>query len=161
MNTELIAFLEAQAARLTPADLTALAERLPALRERFRGLAGRESPELGEQLEFLAEIIEDCASGVDCQVPEVCRQEAAFALLYLERGGDILPDEAPEIGLVDDLALVNAVLIRHGAALRATPRGHLWTWEVRPVDFDQLLLERLHTRMARLGRGQGGHQSAA
>ena len=152
MNTELLAFLEAQAARLTPADLTALAERLPTLRERFRSVASLESPDLAEQLEFLAEIVEDCASGVDCQVPESCRREAAFVLLYLEREGDILPDATPEIGLLDDLALVNAVLCRHEAALRATPRGHLWTWEVRPVDFDQLLLERLHARMARLGQ---------
>lgn len=150
MNTELLAFLDTQAARLTPMDLIALADRLPALRERFHDIAGLESPELAEQLEFLAQIVEDCATGVNCEVPDACRREAAFALLYLERGGDILPDQTPGIGLVDDLTIVNTVLCRHEATLRATPRGHLWSWEVRPVDFDRLVLERLHARMAGL-----------
>ncbi len=156
MNTELLAFLDTQAARLTLADLVALAGRLPALRERFHGVAGRESPALAEQLELLAQIVEDCAAGVNCPVPDACRREAAFALLYLEKQGDILPDATPEVGLVDDLVLVNAVLCRHGAALRASPRGHLWNWEVTPLDFDQLLLERLHARMGRLGRQPAG-----
>lgn len=157
MNTELLAFLDTQAARLTPADLTALAGRLPALRERFHGVASLESPDLAEQLEFLAQIVEDCAAGVSCEVPDACRREAAFALLYLERQGDILPDATPEVGLVDDLVLVNTVLCRHEVALRATPRGHLWTWgQVSPLDFDQLLLGRLHARMARLGRQPTG-----
>ena len=153
MNTELLAFLDTQAAHLTDEDLAALAERLPALRERFHGVAGCESPELAEQLEFLAQLVEDAVAGVNCEVPDACRREAAFALLYLERGGDILPDQTPGIGLVDDLAIVNAVLCRHEAALRATPRGHLWKWEVSPVDFDRLVLERLHARMARLKPG--------
>ena len=151
MNTELLTFIDAQAARLTPGDLAALASRLPDLRERFHGVAGRESPELAEQLEFLAEVVEDCAAGVNCAVPEACKREAAFALLYLEGGCALLPDAAPEVGLVDELAIVNTVLCRHEADLRATPRGHLWRWEVMPVDFDQLLLERLHARMERLG----------
>lgn len=152
MNTELNAFLDAQAARLTREDMVALAGRLPALRERFHAVAGRESPEMAEQLEFLAQIVEDCAAGTSCEVPDACKREAAFALLYLEREGDILPDGAAGIGLVDDLAIVNTVLCRHEAALRATPRGHLWAWEVRPVDFDQLVLERLHARIGQLGR---------
>ncbi len=154
MNTELLAFLDTRSARLTPEDLTALAGRLPALRERFHGIAGRESPELAEQVEFLSEIVEDCVAGVNCEVPDACKREAAFALLYLEMEDDTLPDPVPDIGLVDDLLLVNAVLCRHEVALRATPRGHLWTWQVRPVDFDQLLLERLHARMARQGSRQ-------
>ena len=141
------AFVEEQAAKLTHGDILKLASRLPALRAQFSCIPMLEYPQLAEQYEFFALIIQDCAEQVDCKVPKVCQREAAFALLYLEKHGDLLPDDAPGIGLTDDQAVVAAVLHKHRDALRVCPRGYLFRWEAAPVDFDRMVLDRLHRRL--------------
>ncbi len=143
------AFVEEQADKLTRDDIVELASRLPALREQFSCIPILEYPQLAEQYGFLALIVEDGSEQADCKVPEVCRQEAAFALLYLERHGDLLPDDAPGIGLADNQAVVATVLHKHRDALRACPRGYLFRWEAAPVDFDRMVLDRLHRRLHR------------
>ena len=140
-------FVEEQAAKLAHGDIVELASRLPALREQFSCIPILEYPQLAEQYEFLALIVEDCSEQVDCKVPEVCQREAAFALLYLEKHGDLLPDDAPGIGLTDDQAVVATVLHKHRDVLRACPRGYLFRWEAAPVDFDRMVLDRLHHRL--------------
>lgn len=147
MSHEIRAFVEEQAAKLTHQDIVKLASRLPALREQFSCIPVLEYPQLAEQYEFLALIVEDCSEHIACKVPEVCQREAAFALLYLEKHGDLLPDDAPGIGLTDDQAVVATVLHKHREALRACPRGYLFKWEAASVDFDRMILDRLHHRL--------------
>ena len=149
MNHEMQAFVEEQSAHLDHHDIVELASRLPALRERFSRLDRLEYPQLAEQYEFLALIVEDCSQEFDCKVPEVCQHEAAFALLYLETEGDLLPDDLPGFGMIDDQAVVATVLHKHRDALRACPRGYLFQWDAEPVDFDRMVLDRLHRRLAR------------
>ena len=141
------AFVEEQAAKLTHGDVVKLASRLPVLRKQFSCIPTLEYPQLAEQYEFFALIVEDCSEQVDCKVPEVCQREAAFALLYLEKHGNLLPDDAPGIGLTDDQAVVATVLHKHRDALRACPRGYLFRWEAAPVDFGRMVLDRLHSRL--------------
>ena len=147
MSHELRAFVKEQAAKFTHDDIVELASRLPALREQFSCIPTLEYPQLAEQYEFFALIVGDCSERVDCKVPAVCQREAAFALLYLEKHGDLLPDDAPGIGLTDDQAVVATVLHKHRDALRACPRGYLFRWEAAPVDFDRMVLDRLHRRL--------------
>ena len=149
MNHEMQAFVEEQSARLNHHDIVELASRLPTLRERFARLNRQEYPQLADQYEFLALIVEDCSQHFDCKVPEICQHEAAFALLYLEMEGDLLPDDLPGFGMVDDQAVVETVLHKHRVALRACPRGYLFRWESQPVDFDRMILDRLHRRLTR------------
>ena len=141
------AFVEEQAAKLTHRDIVELASRLPALREQVSCIPILEYPQLAEQYEFFALIVQDCSEQMDCKVPAVCQHEAVFALLYLEKHGDLLPDDAPGIGLTDDQAVVATVLHKHRDALRACPRGYLFRWEAAPVDFDRMVLDRLHHRL--------------
>ena len=52
--------------------------------------------------------------------------------------------------MMDDQAVVATVLHKHRDALRECPRGYLFQWEAGPVDFDQMLLDRLHHRLERM-----------
>ena len=150
MNDALCAFVEEQAAGLTHGDIRGLAARLPKLRERFFRLDAIEHPQLAEQYEFLALVVEDCSEHLPCKVSVVCSRELAFALLYLETQDGLLPDDAPGLGLTDKQAVVATVLHKHRQVLRTCPRGYLFRWEAEPVDFDRLVLDRLHHRLSDL-----------
>ena len=150
MNDEMRTFVEDQAARLTSGDISGLVARLPKLRERFSHLNVVEHRQLSEQYEFIALLIEDCSEHLPCAVSVVCTRELAFALLYLETQDGILPNDAPGLGLTDKQAIVAIVLHKHRQALRTCPRGYLFRWGAEPVDFDRLVLNRLHHRLSRL-----------
>ena len=47
------------------------------------------------------------------------QHEVAFALLYFLKGIDRIPDSVPEVGLLDDAMVVQAVLQRHETVLEA------------------------------------------
>lgn len=149
MNDEMLLFVEEQAAKLTHEDIVALASRLPALRERILSIAVLEYPQLAAQYEFLALKVEDCSQLLESHLSDVCDRELAFALLYLEAKGDILPDAIPGIGMTDDQALVETVLYKHREALRRSPRGYMFAWATEPVDFNRMILDRLHHRLVR------------
>ncbi len=69
----------------------------------------KKHPRLGRQLEFLANFFETAGA----LTPETVRHETAFALLYAEKDLDMIPDETPGIGYLDDTAIVETVLARH------------------------------------------------
>ena len=150
MNDELRAFVEEQAAGLTDGDLSGLTIRLPKLREKFSRLNVVEHRQLSEQYEFLALLVEDCSEHLACKVSAVCSRELAFALLYLETQDGLLPEDAPGLGWTDKQAVVATVLHKHRQALRSCPRGYLFQWDAEPVDFDRLVLNRLHHRLSKL-----------
>ena len=150
MNDELRAFVEEQAAGLTNNDISGLVSRLPKLRERFSQLNVVEHRQLSEQYEFMALLVEDCSEHLPCKVSVVCSRELAFALLYLETQDGLLPDDAPGLGLTDKQAVVATVLHKHCQALRVCPRGYLFQWEAEAVDFDRMILNRLHHRLSKL-----------
>ena len=150
MNDELRLFVEEQAAGLTHGDISGLAARLPKLRRRFARLDVMEHRQLAEQYEFLALIVEDCSERLACKMSVDCSREMAFALLYLETQDGLLPDDAPGLGLTDKQAVVATVLHKHRQALRVCPRGYLFRWDTEPVDFDRMVLNRLHHRLSKL-----------
>ena len=157
MNDDILLFVEEQAARLTHENIVGLASRLPALRERISCIDNLEYPKLAAQYNFIALKVEDCSQLLECHLSDVCDRELAFALLYLEAKGDVLPDATPGIGLIDDQAIVEAVLYKHREALEHSPRGYLFEWATEPVDFDRMVLDRLHHRLARARQdGVGG-----
>jgi uncharacterized membrane protein YkvA (DUF1232 family) len=107
MNDTLQEFLANGARKVTPALLARLVRWLPEVRLAVTQIT--DFPQLHEQVEFLAQIIEDFHSGLIKSIPYTAIAESAFALLYLRKGVDIIPDAIPGSGYADDAAIIAAV----------------------------------------------------
>jgi uncharacterized membrane protein YkvA (DUF1232 family) len=107
MKQDLQQFILDGARRVTPRHVGKLVRQLPEIRLVATQVA--EFPHLADQVEFLAELIEDFHSGLNQDVPYTAIAEAAFALSYLRKGADIIPDRIPDIGYADDAAIIAAV----------------------------------------------------
>jgi uncharacterized membrane protein YkvA (DUF1232 family) len=107
MEHELQQFILDGARSVTPARLERLVRQLPEVRLAVTQVA--EFPQLADQVGFLAELIEDFYSGLSPDIPYTAIAEAAFALSYLRKAMDIVPDAFSGIGYADDAAIVTAV----------------------------------------------------
>lgn len=107
MNDTLQEFIANGARKVTPALLARLVRWLPEIRLAVTQIT--DFPQLHEQVEFLAQIIEDFHSGLIKSIPYTAIAESAFALLYLRKGVDIIPDAIPGSGYADDAAIIAAV----------------------------------------------------
>jgi len=107
MNQELQEFITDGARRITPAHLDKLVRFLPSIRLAVTQV--REFPDLPDQVEFLSEIIEDFHSGLNRSIPFTAIAESAFALFYLRKATDIIPDLITRVGFADDAAIISAV----------------------------------------------------
>ncbi len=96
-------------------DSSGLARGLADLRSKISTLRWQH-PQLALQLEFLTNLFAKDAARDAEQVrtlPETVRNETTFALLYAAREMDMMPDDIPDIGYLDDAAIVEMVLSRH------------------------------------------------
>lgn len=112
-NSEVGQFVERNAARVTPQIVSNLLSRLPLLKVEFTQINDTAVPHLVDQLEFLADMIEDVLESVEKSIPYYAVAAAAFALIYAHRGNDIIPDYLEGFGHLDDSAIVRYVLIRY------------------------------------------------
>jgi uncharacterized membrane protein YkvA (DUF1232 family) len=106
-------YVEQRAALLMPEQLDELRADLPLLNLRFTAIAVPQFPHLRHQLKLLADFFEDTTDGVFPAGSDASRKETAFALSYLAKETDIIPDFVPEIGYADDSIIVRTVLSRH------------------------------------------------
>jgi uncharacterized membrane protein YkvA (DUF1232 family) len=106
-DEELTDFISDGARRITPAHLDKLVRILPTIRLSVNQVT--EFPSLPDQVEFLAEIIEDFHAGLNRSIPFTAIAESAFALFYLRKATDIIPDSIPRTGYADDAAIITAV----------------------------------------------------
>ena len=85
-------------------------------------------PHLVDQLEFLANAVEDSVEGAYKDLPYTAVAQAVFALLYTHRKMGIIPDSVLELGRADDSSVVRAVLIQNekSFALYATTQSINW-----------------------------------
>jgi uncharacterized membrane protein YkvA (DUF1232 family) len=107
MNQELQDFITDGARRITPVHLDTLIRLLPKIRLAVNQVM--EFPDLPDQVEFLGEIIEDFHAGLNRSIPFTAIAESAFALFYVRKVNDIIPDLIPRSGYADDAAIVTAV----------------------------------------------------
>jgi uncharacterized membrane protein YkvA (DUF1232 family) len=120
-------------------DSASLAAGMADLREKISDLRAM-YPRLSRQLEFLANVFETDAAHPPETVrwlPEVVRNETAFALLYAAKDMDLVPDDMPQVGYLDDTAVTEIVLTRHAAVFeqQCASRGIDWaTIEPEPTD---------------------------
>lgn len=122
--TSTAVYVERGGALVTPRSLTGLRTLRQPLNAKVAGL--RDNTLLRTRLEMLALYLDECAAERATLSPAI--RESAFALLYFLKGFDRIPDSVPEIGLLDDALIVQIVLERNAAALRAhwMRRRRLW-----------------------------------
>ena len=121
-------FVRHGAGQITPKILKGIHKKLPLLKMEFAQIAAPKFPHLIEQLEFLANVVEDFAEGADEEIPFMAVAAAAFALVYAHRQMDLIPDQNPSVGRADDSAVVRAVLMDHERAFEAFARRHHLNW---------------------------------
>jgi uncharacterized membrane protein YkvA (DUF1232 family) len=110
---EIAAFAQRGASRVTPKIMHNLLHRLPLLKAEFTQIHAPKFPHLVEQLEFLADVVEDFAEGAYKDIPYAAAASAAFAIIYTHRLLDIIPDFIAKVSFEDDSAVVRAVLIMY------------------------------------------------
>ena len=118
-ESDFIALITRGASRLTPADVQQLVSDLPDLRERFGLLREAGYPDAERQLHFLSQVVELVWTEQYRDMPYGAALEAAFAVFYFAREGDLIPDTLGAIGLIDDIAVAQTVLLRNAPAFQA------------------------------------------
>lgn len=131
--SEIVDYLHHGATKITPKILKGIHKNLPYLKIEFAQIDDPNHPHLVNQLEFLADVIEDFVEGADDDLPYVTVASAAFALSYAHQQLDLIPDDIPEFGHADDSALVRAVLMEHERVLSDYADRHELNWETVTV----------------------------
>lgn len=126
--SEIVNFVRHGAAQITPKILRGIHKKLPMLKIEFAQINAPKYPHLVDQLEFLADVIEDYAEGADHNVPLMTVAGAAFALVYAHRQMDLIPDTVPDLGHADESSVVRAVLMEHEKVLADYAARHSMSW---------------------------------
>ena len=126
---EIAAFAQRGASRVTPKIMNNLLHRLPMLKAEFTQIHAPKFPHLVEQLEFLADVVEDFAEGAYKDIPYAAAAAAAFAIIYTHRLLDIIPDFVAKISFEDDSAVVRAVLIMFEKDFEKYARAQHLNWK--------------------------------
>ena len=126
---EIAAFAQRGASRVTPRIMDNLLHRLPMLKAEFTQIHAPKFPHLVEQLEFLADVVEDFAEGAYKEIPYAAAAAAAFAIIYTRRLLDIIPDFIAKISFEDDSAVVRAVLIMFEKDFEKYARAQHLNWK--------------------------------
>jgi hypothetical protein len=103
---------------LTAGEVDAFRNHLAAYKLKAETLGVSGQGALGEQAAFLLRFIEDTLDGVYDPADFSAIPEAIFAIKYLAKGVDIIPDNMPG-GYSDDAAVIAAVLSGHAAEFEA------------------------------------------
>ena len=101
---------------------------LPLWKVEFTQINAPLFPHLVDQLEFLADAVEDFAEGAYKELPYVAFAEAVFALTYANKQVGIIPNFTPFMSRADDSSVVRAVLMQNQKAFAryAEAQGLEW-----------------------------------
>lgn len=111
--SEFVAYVNHGAALVTPRVLETVVRQLPIWKVEFTQINAPKFPHLVDQLEFLADAVEDFAEGAYKELPFFALAQAVFALTYAHKKVDVIPDLMPNLGRADDSSVVRAVLIQN------------------------------------------------
>src|ERR1700733_6627753 len=127
--SEIVAFVNRGASSITPAIMEKVLRQLPQWKLEFTQIYAPLFPHLVDQLEFLADAVEDSGEGVYKDLPYFAQAGAVFALIYAHKKVGIIPDGVLNLGRADDSSIVRAVLIQNekAFALYAASQGVDWT----------------------------------
>ena len=113
---EIVEFVNRGAVTITPAIVEKVLRHLPQWKLEFTQIYEPLFPHLVDQLEFLADAIEDTAEGAYKDLPYNAFSQAVFALIYAHKKVGIIPDSVLNLGRADDSSVVRAVLIQNEKA---------------------------------------------
>ena len=120
---EIAKFVNSGAAAITPALAEKVLRQLPQWKLEFTQISAPKFPHLVDQLEFLADAVEDAMEGAYKELPFVAVAQAVFALVYAHKKMGIM-----DLGRADDSSVVRAVLIQNekAFAIYAGKQGVDW-----------------------------------
>jgi len=126
---EIVKFVNNGATSITPAIAEQVLRQVPEWKLEFTQISAPQFPHLVDQLEFLADAIEDSLEGAYKELPYVAVAHAVFALIYAHKKIGIIPDSVLDLGRADDSSVVRAVLIQNekAFAVYAGRRGIDWS----------------------------------
>ncbi len=116
---EIAKFVNGGAATITPAIAAEVLRQLPQWKLEFTQINAPLFPHLVDQLEFLANAVEDSLEGAYKELPFLAIAQAVFALIYAHKKIGIIPDSILSLGRADDSSVVRAVLIQNEQAFAA------------------------------------------
>ena len=125
---EIVDFVNRGAASITPAIVDKLLRHLPQWKLEFTQIYEPLFPHLVDQLEFLADAVEDAAEGAYRELPYLAFSQAVFALIYAHKKVGIIPDSVLSLGRADDSSVVRAVLIQNEKAFALYAHAHDLQW---------------------------------
>ena len=113
---------------ITPRVVEQVIRHLPLWKVEFTQINAPKFPHLVDQLEFLANAVEDAAEGAYKELPYYAFAQALFALTYAHKKVDVIPDFIMSAGRADDSSVVRAVLIQNEKAFAqyAAAQGVDW-----------------------------------
>jgi len=113
---EIAEFVNRGSTTITPAVVEKILRHLPQWKLEFTQIYEPLFPHLADQLEFLANAVEDTAEGAYKELPYSALAQAVFALIYAHKKMGIIPDSVLNLGRADDSSVVRAVLIQNEKA---------------------------------------------
>ena len=125
---EIAKFVNSGAAAITPALAEKVLRQLPQWKLEFTQISAPKFPHLVDQLEVLADAVEDAMEGAYKELPFVAVAQAVFALVYAHKKMGIIPESILDLGRADDSSVVRAVLIQNEKvfAIYAGKQGVDW-----------------------------------
>ena len=113
---EIVKFVNSGAISITPAIAEKVLRQLPQWKLEFTQIRAPQFPHLVDQLEFLANAVEDAVEGAYKDLPYFAIAQAVFAMIYAHKKLGIIPDSILNLGYADDSSVVRAVLIQNEKA---------------------------------------------
>lgn len=125
--SEIQKYVHDHAAQITPRVMQKLLHELPMLKVEFTQINAPKYPHLVDQLEFLADVVEDFAEGAYLDIPYFVAAEAAFALIYCHQKIDIIPNFT-EAGYADNSSIVRTIIIENERVLSSYAKAQGLDW---------------------------------
>jgi uncharacterized membrane protein YkvA (DUF1232 family) len=127
--SEFAEYVNHGASLVTPRVVDTVLRQVPIWKVEFTQIRAPKFPHLVDQLEFLANAVEDFADGAYKDLPYFAIAQAVFALTYAHKKVDVIPDLIPNLGRADDSSVVRAVLIQNEKwfAKYAAEMGFNWS----------------------------------
>ncbi|HMJ89626.1 MAG TPA: hypothetical protein VK530_07400 [Candidatus Acidoferrum sp.] len=111
--SEIADFVNHGASYITPVVVDKVLRELPLWKVEFTQINEPKFPHLVDQLEFLADVVEDVAEAAYKELPYLAFARAVFAVMYAHKKVNIIPDMVAGFGRADDSSIVRAVLMQN------------------------------------------------